>query len=179
MSCSKELEKVFQTVLSVICNDIDEGISCKDLFIAMALTKESYAEEVISRLGINSEIAKSFVMSQNAEYLIRYLSKEAELAIKEAQKIAEGYGYKNICSHHLLQSIIKSGDKTLSQMLVDYDITYNKIKDIIEAMSHNRIGKEDDNYNIGQSVRIASRIKDKKLEKELINTFLEKNKNNK
>lgn len=177
MNISKELDKVFQTALSIICNDVDEGIACKDLFIAMCLTEECYASEVLCRLGINKETAKSFVMNSNTEKEVRYLSNEAEAAIKEAKILANDFGYTNLCSHHLLLAIIKKSNKKISQILVDYAITYNKIKEITEAMSHNGIGKIENTEVKGQIIKITSRIKDKKLENELLHTFLTKKKN--
>jgi len=170
---SKELSKVFDNTYKIIYNVDNTDIDCMCILLAMALTPESYSAEILGRMGLSEHYAKSYV----AEYTSsahRNISSGAEKAILKAEQIAHNYGYNIICSHHLLLALAEGGNIETAQIMLDYNLSCQKIREIVEAMCHNNIGMAAAKDISGKNIKLCTSIKNKRLEKEILSALSDK-----
>ena len=171
---SKDIIKSIENSILFLDN-INEEITTKHLFLGLAFCKNSNSKEILNRLGINEDITNSFLIREkDAKFANFRFSQESEKAICKAKEIAQENNYIIADSQHLLLAIIEISSKDILQLLLDFQITYAKIKDIVESMSYNGIGKNNE-FDIGKNIKINYEIKNKDLERKIQNILSNKN----
>jgi ATP-dependent Clp protease ATP-binding subunit ClpA len=168
---SFELKRVFDLARKIKFYCSMHEILSANLLLSMAMEKTCFAYEVLSRLGLDLQKAKSFVMdaSESEELSI---SQEAGEILSFANNAAAQSGYKNICSHHLLLSIVTLSHKSVRQLLWDFGITADKISAAVNAMNYYKIGlNEYEDDGAGRNIKVSRRIKNKDLEREILNAL--------
>ncbi|MFW5780836.1 MAG: Clp protease N-terminal domain-containing protein [Bacillota bacterium] len=166
---SSELLKVIDLAKKTYYYCSQNAISSVNLLLSMAMEKSCLAYEVLSRLGLDYQKARSFVLeiAPEGEFSLSY---EAEEVFQHAKKVAKECGYKNICSHHLLLAVVTLNHKSVRQILWDFDITADKITAAVNAINYYGIGLDEsgDKYSTGKNIKISGCIKNKELEREIL-----------
>ena len=134
--------------ISLYTGNIVESVH---ILIGITEIKQSYGAEILSRLGFDSGIAKSYLirtsLAPKSETVI--VSPTAQKIIEYAETVSMD---TNNCidTHHLLLSIAFHKNCSASKILSKYNIDYESLLSIVQGMNHNKIGSED--FNLGKHV---------------------------
>jgi ATP-dependent Clp protease ATP-binding subunit ClpC len=128
-------------------------VNSTHLLVALASYEHSYAYEILSRLGFNTQIANSYLVSvfvekENYDVQLNNIRRIFEYAYKVA-KIA---GYEDVDTQHILLSICYSKSCSACKILARHDIDYNTVLPIINGMNYHEIGKGKEENNQGNTI---------------------------
>lgn len=120
-------------------------IDSMHILIALACVENSYAYEILNRLGFTEEVAKS--------YLISVLSQPPQPAMPGpmhrkvmdyANLVAKNSGYEYVDTQHILLSLSFHKSSLAGKVLIRHGIDYSTVLSIVNGMTYNRIGKSDE-----------------------------------
>lgn len=137
VKCKKVLD-----LAETFASQSGSAIESYHLLAALTNVENCYAQEILSRLGFNAEIANSYLI-KTVEPLEKASFSEVAVSIMEyADKASEKLGYSEVDTQHILLAICFFKNTLASKILLRYDIDYAKVLSIVNAMSYNKIGQD-------------------------------------
>lgn len=118
------------------------AIESYHILAALANVENSYASEILTRLGFSSEIANSYLLKTITPAETTALSDIAVSILDYADKLCTKLGYKEVDTQHILLAVCFFKNALAAKILLRYEIDYAKILSIVNAMSYNKIGQE-------------------------------------
>ncbi len=134
-----KLKKVLD-LAETFASQSGNAIESYHLLAALANVENSYAEEILLRLGFSAEIANSYLIKTSQPLEKAGLSEVAVSIMEYADKASEKLGYKDVDTQHILLAICYFKNTLAAKILLRYEIDYAKVLSIVNAMSYNKIG---------------------------------------
>jgi ATP-dependent Clp protease ATP-binding subunit ClpC len=144
------------------------GVSSTHILVALANCENSYAYEILKRLGFTTQIANSYLVSVFSEKDSYDPISNSQRIIDYAIRVAQVAGYNEVDTQHILLSLCYNKTCSASKILARHDIDYNVVLPIINGMNYNDIGKGNDNnsFNFDENTTVIEQIESSDVLKE-------------
>lgn len=113
------------------------------LLVALASVKDTYAQEILFRLGFTEETAKSYLIRSESLPQGAVFGAVAHKILDYADLVAENAGYPACDTQHLLLSIAFHKSTLGGKILERHGIEYATILSIVNGMAYHAIGIEE------------------------------------
>jgi ATPases with chaperone activity, ATP-binding subunit len=139
-------------------------LGTEHLLAGIMSVNDSYAAEILSRLGLTKDIVLSYFTQTMLIPPFVTLSSMAKRSLELSKAIAEKYNYTYADTQHLLLALASDPNSASAKILADNGITMDQIKPIIDSMTSNGVGREnsseDDLSPIAEALRSMAREED-------------------
>lgn len=120
-------------------------LATEHILVAMLIVEDTYAFDILEKLKVDKDTVFGMVRSMNASHQNKLMTEDqVRRAMSYAAMIAEHSGYKLYDSQHLLLALTCNRSCGASTILQKFNIGYNELKPIVESMTANGIGKNND-----------------------------------
>ncbi|MFA6866115.1 MAG: ATP-dependent Clp protease ATP-binding subunit [Clostridia bacterium] len=161
---TSDLQKVLEVAKTF---SFENQINSTQLLVALATSKNTFSYEILTRLGFDSKIAKSYLVGTaigNGE------DKYYTLIMEYASKVAHFSKLSQVDTHHILLAICYYRESPPCKILSRHNIDYNVILPIINGMNYHAIYTNSEDSEI-KTISISNNQEIKKevsLPKELL-----------
>jgi ATP-dependent Clp protease ATP-binding subunit ClpC len=118
-------------------------LGTEHILAAMLTLEDCYAYEILTRLGLNKDTVLSYLTRTAATPYV-YVSSMTKRALELSRVFAEKYNYTYADSQHLLLAMASDANNGATRILALHKIGFNDLKSIVDSMTSNGVGKEDD-----------------------------------
>ena len=127
-----------------IARRIDSALSTEHILGAMLLVEDTYANDILTQLKIDKDRAMTSIAELRVTASAQMKEDQVRRARSLAATIADKMGYDLYDTQHLLLGIAWDPGFGAAKVLNLFGIGRQEIKSIVESMSANGIGKNDD-----------------------------------
>ena len=127
-----------------IARRIDSALSTEHILGAMLLVEDTYANDILTQLKIDKDRAMTSIAELRVTASEQMKEDQVRRARSLAATIADKMGYDLYDTQHLLLGIAWDPGFGAAKVLNLFGIGRQEIKSIVESMSANGIGKNDD-----------------------------------
>lgn len=118
-------------------------LGTEHVLAAMLTLEDCYAYEILSRMGLDKDTVLSY-LTRTARTPYVYVSSMTKRALELSRVYAEKYNYTYADSQHLLLALASDANSGATRILALHKIGFNDLKSIVDSMTSNGVGKEDD-----------------------------------
>lgn len=130
-------------------------LGTEHILAAMLTVEDSYAYEMLARLGLNKDIILNYLTKSISRASFVYVSSMTKRALELSRVIAEKYGYTYADSQHLLLALASDSNSAAARILAKHKIAFGDLKPIVDSMAGNGVGKDEDDNEITINLKEA------------------------
>ena len=129
-------------------NDIAKRLgvqtATEHILYAMLTVEGTYAFDILTQLKIDKEAATGMISRMVTRQNAQIIEDQVRRALVNARTVAEKLNYALYDTQHLLLALTYDRSCGAAQVLQNFNISYSDIKQIVESMSANGVGKTND-----------------------------------
>ena len=120
------------------------------ILYAMLTVENTYAFDILTQLKVDKEAATGMISRMVTRQSAQIIEDQVRRALVNARTVAEKLNYALYDTQHLLLALTYDRSCGAAQVLQNFNISYSDIKQIVESMSANGVGRNETDEEAGQ-----------------------------
>ncbi|MBO8423815.1 MAG: ATP-dependent Clp protease ATP-binding subunit, partial [Firmicutes bacterium] len=120
------------------------------ILYAMLTVENTYAFDILTQLKVDKEAATGMISRMVTRRSAQIIEDQVRRALVNARTVAEKLNYALYDTQHLLLALTYDRSCGAAQVLQNFNISYSDIKQIVESMSANGVGRNETDEEAGQ-----------------------------